>query len=291
MKENLVFLGGLPRAGSTVLCNILAQNPKLHATPTSPLVDLVVQLRRQLVENESFKSQQYDEMRRRMVDGLRGYCTGFFEKEFEAGKTVIDKSRGHIAYIEVWEEILKRKVKFIVPVRDIRAVVASFEVLYRKDPFHTWPQETQDYAAWQTTEGRMTLMLQALSPVGIAINRIKDIYSRGLQDRCFFVRYHTIAANPEALMKDIYTFLEMEPFEHDFNNIEQKTYEDDLQFGIRNLHTIRNKAEQSQTDWTKIVPDAIAKDIVNRFLWFYHRFYPEMLPGAQEELSEEPKKD
>jgi len=34
------FVSGLPRSCSTLLCNLLAQNPRVHATPTSPLHEI-----------------------------------------------------------------------------------------------------------------------------------------------------------------------------------------------------------------------------------------------------------
>jgi len=40
MKE-IYFINGMPRSGSTLLCNILAQNPEFHVTPTSGLSELV----------------------------------------------------------------------------------------------------------------------------------------------------------------------------------------------------------------------------------------------------------
>jgi hypothetical protein len=38
--ENLFFLSGVARSGSTILGSILNQNPSIHVSPTSPLMDL-----------------------------------------------------------------------------------------------------------------------------------------------------------------------------------------------------------------------------------------------------------
>ncbi len=40
--KNIYFLSGLPRSGSTVLAAILSQNPNIHATSTSNLLDTLV---------------------------------------------------------------------------------------------------------------------------------------------------------------------------------------------------------------------------------------------------------
>ena len=39
--EKIFFQSSLPRAGSTILQNILAQNPEIYATPTSGVLELV----------------------------------------------------------------------------------------------------------------------------------------------------------------------------------------------------------------------------------------------------------
>ncbi len=39
--EKLFFQSSLPRAGSTMLQNILAQNPDVYATPTSGVLELI----------------------------------------------------------------------------------------------------------------------------------------------------------------------------------------------------------------------------------------------------------
>ena len=43
--KRIYFLVGLPRSGSTLLANILAQHPRIHVTPTSGVVDMLVTVR------------------------------------------------------------------------------------------------------------------------------------------------------------------------------------------------------------------------------------------------------
>ena len=42
MKQKLFFQSSLPRAGSTLLHNIVGHNPDFFVTPTSGLVDLML---------------------------------------------------------------------------------------------------------------------------------------------------------------------------------------------------------------------------------------------------------
>ena len=41
MSPRIAFQSSLPRSGSTLLSNIVGQNPEFHVTPTSGLLDLL----------------------------------------------------------------------------------------------------------------------------------------------------------------------------------------------------------------------------------------------------------
>jgi sulfotransferase len=56
MNKRIYFLAGLPRSGSTLLANILAQNPQFHVTPTSGIVDMLVQVRNAWDHNDAFQA-------------------------------------------------------------------------------------------------------------------------------------------------------------------------------------------------------------------------------------------
>ena len=42
MKQIIYYQSSLPRAGTTLLQNIIGQNPAFHVTPTSGMIDLVL---------------------------------------------------------------------------------------------------------------------------------------------------------------------------------------------------------------------------------------------------------
>jgi sulfotransferase len=55
--KKLHLIAGLPRSGSTLLCNILNMNPNFYATPTSPLIDVIRNIRSTFSHNVTFKTQ------------------------------------------------------------------------------------------------------------------------------------------------------------------------------------------------------------------------------------------
>jgi sulfotransferase len=150
MQRRFYFLGGLPRAGSTLLCNLLAQNPEIHATHTSGCMDVMFGVRNNwnnLIEHKAHPDN--DAMQR----VLRGILVSYYAT---VGKpVVIDKCRGWVSLIEMAEFALGRPVKILVPVRDIRDVLASFEKLWRAQAAAGQTAgEAQNYFNFQTVAGR-----------------------------------------------------------------------------------------------------------------------------------------
>lgn len=234
MKQ-IHFISGLPRAGSTLLCNILNQNPEFHATSTSGILDIILAIRNQWENVVEFKASPNKPGKNAVLKPMLQNYYSIAERP-----VVFDKSRGWIAHIELAEFILERKIKILVPVRNITDILCSFENLYRTQA-HEWqfPQEKSNYHEWQTVEGRADIWMRNSQPVGIAYNRIRDALSRQFEDRLHFVEYENLTNHPEQTLEQIYKFLEYDKYVHTFDNVKQTTSENDDIHGIPGLHTIR----------------------------------------------------
>ncbi len=55
MSKTIHFVSGLPRAGSTLLMNVLAQNPRIHSTATSGLHEIGYIARQFSATEQSFR--------------------------------------------------------------------------------------------------------------------------------------------------------------------------------------------------------------------------------------------
>lgn len=257
------FIAGFPRAGSTLLCNILNQNPRFNATATSGILDIVLAIRNQWENVNEFAAAPNK-------PGKNAVMKGILQNYYEIGKrpVVFDKSRGWVGNIELAEHILDTKVKILVPVRNITDILSSFEKLWRGQS-HEWqfPQEKTHYFDWQTVEGRADVWMRNDQPVGIAYNKIRDALSRGLGDRLLFVEFEHLTNNPENTMKQVYKFIGEEYYEHDFNNVEQTTSENDDIHGIPGLHTIRPVVKPLVSDAAEILGDDVMKKYDNAEFW------------------------
>jgi sulfotransferase len=241
MSKEYFFISGLPRSGSTLLCNILSQNPQFYVSKsTSGCHDVLFGIRNQwdnLIEHQA-GGIDYDQLKRVLNGALNNYHST--DKNI-----ILDKGRGWLSLIEMIEFVLDKKCKVIVPVRNINEILASFEKLWRKTTGKTqWLFEKEDYFKSQTLAGRCDIWASASQPVGLAFNRVSDAINRNLKDRLLFVEMDDLTSIPAQTMKRVYNFINQDYFNHNFDYVEQVTSEDDIGVHrIEGLHTIRNKIE------------------------------------------------
>jgi sulfotransferase len=254
-KRQFYFLGGLPRAGSTLLCNILAQNPDIHCTHTSGCMDVMFGVRNNWNNLIEHKAHPEDQALQRVLRGILYSYYSTIEKPI-----VIDKCRGWLSLIEMAELALEDKVKIIVPVRDIRDVLTSFEKLWRENAkTGQVPGEAENYFQFQNAEGRADFWLRNNQPVGLAVNRIRDALQRGYADRMHFVHFEELTASPQTALLKLYCFLDEPVFPHNFDNVEQVTWEDDSVHGFKGLHSIRPKVAHVPSQWREILGTYVEK--------------------------------
>jgi sulfotransferase len=253
--KTIHFIAGMPRAGSTLLCNILAQNPRFQVTATSGILETLFILRKSWNEIVEFKGINNNKDK---LNVLRAMLEGYFA---DAPRPVVfDKSRSWLAHLELAEAILDRKVKVLCCVRDLREVLSSFEKIWRLSrATGPTPHEQQFYREFQTVEGRCDVMMREDQVVGIAYNRIRDILARGLRDRIQFVPFEHLTVNPAKVLAGIYEFLSEQPFDHNFEHVEQVTTEDDTMYNLKGLHDIRPKVSPAPIQHTKILGGAAEK--------------------------------
>jgi len=267
MKPTIYFVSGLPRSGSTLLMNLLGQNTSHHVTPTNGLIGLIGEIKTQWMNIEPFKAQGLDAVEPRISSSIRGLVYGFYEKELCAGKIIFDKNRAWLQNIELMEKVLNRKIKIICTVRDVKAVVASFEKLHRKSPLSRKIPNGPMALESQTVGGRTGILLAKGGVAGMSANSIRDAYVRGFEDRLIIVPYKDLVSEPHRMLGEIHERLNLPSFRYDTNNVTQITKEDDMLYGWGSgLHTIRPKVKRpTEHPWLNILPPEICNLIDKDF--------------------------
>jgi len=269
MEKQIFFQSSLPRAGSTLLQNIIGQNPDFYVTPTSGVLELVYASRSNYTSSPEFKAQDQQQMK----DGFLNFCRKGVEGFFDAitdKPYVMDKSRGWAIHYEFLNSFYPNP-KIITMIRDPRDIFASMEKNFRKNQHKD--SGMVDHAQMQgtTTEKRIDIWTQS-QPVGLAMERLQQVVLEGINKNVLYVKYEDLTFNPQQELKRIYNYLELDYYQHDFDNVAQITKEDDSVYGIYGDHNIRTKIEPLPRNSKQVLGTHAYNWIRQNYDWFYKEF-------------------
>ena len=228
------YIGGLPRSGSTLLTNILLQNPKFATTATSSLLDFLLQVR----DNWGKLSghEHYPEGQDKW-EVIRAIMYNYHKTDKEI---IFDKNRGWSTHIEFMEKATGEGVKIIACVRNLEDICSSFEKLFRKNRADGEIHGEFSNPKMKNREGRVGVWTSDEGVIGRPYVSMLDTIQRGLGDRILFFPYEEWSSNPDFCFKKLYEFVGEEYYQHDFNNIEQTIRENDAGYGWgSDLHEIK----------------------------------------------------
>jgi sulfotransferase len=256
--KTLHFLSGFSRSGSTLLASILNQNPNVYASKTSPLSDFLC------LTEENFQKLdiQYTYDRQEISNNVYNAIINNFYSHIEK-PIIIDKHRGWPRNVQTLKQFISDP-KIIATYRPIPEVITSYITLIEK------------------TEQEDNFVDNHLRQLNIEINNsnraellwkeyISDSYSGliyGLKyfpENIILVEYSDFINDPNRELDRIYTFLDLDPFRHTFNNIFNFCKEDkDEAWGLTGLHDIRPNLKKQSRDPVEVLGKANV-ELYNRF--------------------------
>lgn len=268
--DKIFFQSSLPRSGSTILQNILAQNNDIYATPTSGVLELIFAARQNYTDSAEFKAQDSELMRLGFINYCNKGIFGFYNA-ITNRKYVFDKSRGWGIHYDFLQTVLGEQPKIICMVRDLRDVFASMENNFRKHPEMAQPIVNWAEMRGTTVPKRIDVWSQS-PPIGLAIERLQEIIRLGNDKRILFVKYEDLCLNPITEMVRIYQYLGIDYFHHDFERIVQYTKEDDTVYGAFGDHTIRHELKLLPSKAKQLLGKEVCDWIFNNYKWFNDYF-------------------
>lgn len=269
MNQKIFYQSSLPRAGSTLLQNIMGQNPLFHVTPTSGMIDMMLGTRIGYNGNKEAQAGDKDKWR----EGFYAYCReGFkaYTQVFTDKPYILDKNRAWGSYYNLLNEI-NPNPKIVFMVRDLKAVFASMEKKFRANPDMDGGEINNETLAGITTQKRIEMWASG-HPIGYAVQKLQQSILDKTAQNFLFIRYEDLCTNPEPQLDSIYNFFGLEPFKHNFQHIPQITVEDDTVHGIYGDHTIRNTLGMLPDDSKEVLGENTCKEIYNNFKWYFDTF-------------------
>lgn len=266
----IFFQSSLPRAGSTLFQNLMAQNPDFYATSTSGLIELIYGARKNYSEVPEYKTSMDKEL---MKKAFLSFCNGAIHSYAEAitdKKYFLDKGRSWGFYIDWLELFLPYEPKIICFVRDLRDIFSSMEKLFRKNP-----EADNGLIDWQsmrnTTISKRVDFFANTMPVGLALDRLEAVMQNGNAHKFLFIKYEDFCLRPDTEMARVYNYLDLPFFHHNFDEIKQVTREDDSLFGMAD-HNIRQRLDLPQSDAEQVLGRGVCEWIYQRYNWFFDYF-------------------
>ena len=214
------FLSGLPRSGSTVLSSILNQHPQIHSTSTSGLIEILGSICNTWESSPTTVAQGSEK------DEAYRMLRSVIEAKYKDIKKpiILDKSRGWVnpQIMETMSKVLGREPKIIATVRTTADCAASFIRVAK-------PNDISEFL-------RSSPLIQHLKSSYAELKNGYDVAPKNI----LFIDYDDLIQSPQEQMNKIHKFLDLEPFEYNFGDIDAKVVaeKDDAAWGIPNLHTI-----------------------------------------------------
>ena len=269
MVPKFVGVTGLPRAGSTLLCQLLAQHPEIQCEGhSSPLCNTLLGIRRMVSDDQFFLSQldnSFESSYAHLASAMQGFLRGWNQ---DCGKkAVVDKNRAWLHAIELLLHI-EPDAKLIVCLRELGQIYGSIEAQHQRTILVDFIDHLADFDRF----GRADMLFAKDKAIGaplISLHAVPDLPKK-VQERLYFVRFEDLVEQPAACMSHIYNWLGLSAFEINPQKLEIGIQESDSHYHMKYTH---KQSERITKPRTHEIPPRIQAQIETAYAWFYQMYY------------------
>lgn len=275
--KKIFFCTGLPRSGSSLLMNVLQQNPNIYSTGTCPVPYLL---------NSTFNiASQVSEFIAMEQNTLNSCLNGFIKSGIDGWFSSLTNKPVVISKARTWDEHMYSlfriydNPKFIVCLRDIRDIICSFEKLLKKYN-HLYKENSRDFYTLPFIKRIEHYCTNDFADLGRPLKNLPSFYEwmQKYPNNFFICRFEDFNNNPTEGLKLLYSWLELECYNHDLNNISQSEYfENDTTYRALVDHKTRSKFEKIESSWSKMMTKEESDAILYNCKWYYKTFYSRLL--------------
>lgn len=279
MTESLPhFIGvtGLPRAGSTLLCQLLAQHPDIASDGrSSALCNSLLAIRRTISDDTFFLShldRSFDETYGRLQAAMSGFLRGWLGG---VGKAVVaDKNRAWLHSLDMLLR-LAPEAKLLVCVRDLGQICGSIEDQHQNTVLLDFADHLADYDRL----GRADQLFAKDRVIGAALTSLSAVQDmpQEQRDRLFFVRFEDLISNPVGCMEKTFAWIGVPPLKIDPNNLTLPTPESDSHYRGKYPHGFKTRIEAPRLH---AIPARTQALIETGYDWYYQAYYPDRMPKS-----------
>jgi len=270
MKHNYYFMSGLPRAGGTLLKSILNQNPDIYTQPASSVLEMMYSTEQFFLTSEHHLAYPKPKSEYKLISSvINNY---YFDIETPI---IIDHNRAWVNNIERIKTYITPNPKIICPVRDVLEILTSFiTMIHRnKDEVSFIDHDLIKGGFTVDDDNRCQYLMGNDGIVGQALWAQSQAFLRKENKHLLFVEYNDVVNSPDETMKRIYDFLEIDYYQHDFNNVENNHRENEKPWNLKDMHHVRKEVKKI----SKKSEDVLSSRILNRYKQLEYWKYPDSI--------------
>ena len=270
MLPQFIGVTGLPRAGSTLLCQLLAQHPDIRSEGySSPLCNAMLGLRR-MISDDTFFLAQLDNDFDRGYEHLRGAMRGLLRgwHDSPGAKAIVDKNRAWLHCIELLLEV-EPEAKLIVCVRELGQIYGSIESQHQKTILIDFIDHLADFDRF----GRADALFAKDKAIGaplIGLHAMGDLSPKVLK-HVFVMRFEDLASNAPGVMSRLYGWLGLSDLPFDPQKLAVGVRESDSHYRMKYPH---GQSSALKPTVAHTIPERIQARIEAAYPWFYQAYYP-----------------
>jgi sulfotransferase len=252
MTAKFVGVTGLPRAGSTLLCQLLDQHPDIHCEGrSSPLCNTLLGIRRMVSDDTFFLSQldtAFETSYAHLASAMQGFLRGWHRDATTA--VVVDKNRAWLHAIELLLHI-EPEARLIVCLRDLGQIYGSIEAQHQRTILLDFIDHLADYDRF----GRADMLFAKDKAIGAPL-----------------ISLHAVPDLPKKVQERLY--LGLPACAVDLEQLAVGIQESDSHYHMKYLH---RQAGRLVRPARHEIPARIQAQIETAYGWFYQTYYPK--PG------------
>jgi sulfotransferase len=271
MTARFVGVAGLPRSGSTLLCQLLAAHPQIHSEGhSSPLCSVLLRLRHGISDDDFFLSQldvDFDRTYAHLKSATQAFVRAWYH---DCDKpVVIDKNRGWLRNYEYLLAV-EPEARLLVCVRELGQVYGSIEAQHQRTILIDFPDHTANHDRYNRADTLFAKEGVIGNPLR-ALEAVQDL-PIATQQRIHLVIFERLMRDPIAALADVYKFLGLQPHAFDPKKLTTRPHESDSHYRHKYPHRQYASIEPPPLH---AIPSRIQGEIEKSYAWYYDNFYPE----------------
>lgn len=270
LDKKMLYLSGLPRSGSTLLCQLLGMHSQLDSNGhSSPLCDALQKMRHHLSDNQFLLSQldvNFEVGYQRLLNAFNGFINGWYSDTDKPW--VVDKNRAWLMQLDL-VKMLEPQFKMLVCIREPGQIYGSIEAQHQKTLLLDFP----DHLANLSRHARADKLFASEGVIGAPIKAVESLQDvpEAIQQQIYYVIFEQLMEEPQEVMKGIYQWIGVENEAFDPKKLPVKPHESDSYYRFKYSHKTHPFIKPKQHH---IISTRIEADIKQNFSGLYQLFYP-----------------